>query len=296
MGLLDSLFSGVKVFVKELVTVVGEAVRVILDEIDRSSFGKAAAGLVQGVTRKYFSQAESLADEERELVEKSQHDGKRSVKDEERLSEIHAERELLRKEMEAAKVRDAAEEFKAEYDKVIPVEMTADELSATVGILASKECRCGGIMRLRQGGLKNNTENRDFYWQCTMSSRLGCKTIKLDANELSASVLRKENPDLDEKDRRQIWARDDVIKKTHGRLRKNHLDGEDEAVVCPHHLLPMKLIQIPGAKGGMLALYEYICVGIKSDGDPCPYTVKLETFPQVSEALRRREGRGIIDG
>ena len=168
MGFIDSLFFGVKVFVKELVTVVGEAVRVILEEIDRSSFGKAAAELLQGITRKYFSQAESLAAEERELVEKRKHDGKRSEKDEERLSEIHAEREGLRKEMEAAKINDAAEEFRAESDKVISVEMTQDELSAAVGILASKKCLCGGIMRLRQGRLKSGTEKRDFYWQCTM--------------------------------------------------------------------------------------------------------------------------------
>ena len=125
--------------------------------------------------------------------------------------------------------------------------------------------------------------------------QLGCKTIKLDANELRTSVLRKENPDLDDKKRRETWARDDISNKAHSRL-KNHLDQIDEAVVCPHHLLPMKLIQIPRAKGGMLALYKYVCGGIKSDGNPCAYTVELETFPQLSEALRRREGKGIIDG
>lgn len=298
MSLLDSLFSGVKVFVKELVTVVGEAVRMVLEEIDRSSFGKAATELVRGFTRKYFSKAEGLAEEEREFAEKYQRDGKHSEQDKERLREIQAERERLRKEIEAAKAREAAEEFEAKRGEVIAAEMSDDELSAAVGILASKECRCGGTMRIRQGYLRHGTFDRDFYWQCTMMNPLPCPTIKLRSDELKVSVLRKENLDLDgdAKKRRQIWTNDDVINRTHTRLRQNYLDEKDEEVICPHHLLPMKLVQKRGANGGMLALYEYVCIGIRPDGNPCSYTVALETFPQVSAMFQRREGKGIIDG
>ena len=299
MSFLDSLFSGVMAFVKELVTVVGEAVKVVLEEIDRSSFGKAATQLFQGVTRKYFSQAEGLAEEERELAEKFERDRKRSAKDAERINEINAERERLRKEIEAAKAREAAEEFKAESDEVIAAEMTDDELSAAVGILASKACpNCGGTMRIRQGAYNLGTEKRNFYWQCTMSNPLPCPTIKLSADDLKATVLRKENPDLDgnAKDRKQIWTREDVLNKTHSRLRQNHLDEKDEEVVCQHHLLPMKLVQKRAADGRMLSSYEYVCMGIQPDGRACAYTVALETFPQVSAMLRRREGKGIIDG
>jgi hypothetical protein len=281
------------------VTVLGDAVRVVLEEIDRSPFGKAAAGLVHGFTRKYFSQAEDLAAEEREFAEKFKRDGKRTEQDEERLREMQAERERLRKEMEAAKAREAAEEFKADSDEVIAAQMTDAELSSAVGILASKECPvCGGTMRIRQSRDQNGNGKRSFYWQCTMANRLNCPTIKLNANDLNASVLRKKNPDLDgdAKVRKQIWTRVDVTNDTHSRLRKNHLDEKDEEVVCPHHVLPMKLVQKRGVDGGMLSLYEYVCIGIKSDGKPCPYTVALETFPQVAAMLRRREGKGIIDG
>ena len=299
MSFLDSLFSGVKVFVNQLVTVVGQAVKVVLDEIDRSSFGQAATQLVKGVTRKYFSVAEDLAAEEQELAEKYQRDGKRTEADKERLREIHAERERIRKEMEAAKAKEAAEEFKAENDKVIAADMTDDELSASVGILAYKKCpKCGGTMRIRQGNYNKTYNRRSFYWQCTEENLFPCPTIKLDPLQVKASVLRKENPDLDgsAKHRQQIWTRDDVILKTHSRLRQNHLYQKDEEVVCPHHVLPMKLVPKRDADLTMLSSYEYVCMGIQPDGRACSYTVALETHPQVAAMLRRREGRGIIDG
>lgn len=298
MSILDSLFSGAKVFVKQFVTVLGDAVRVVLEEIDRSPFGKAAAGLVHGFTRKYFSQAEELAAEEREFGEKFKRDGKRSEQDEERLREMQAERERLQKQMEAAKAKEAAEEFKSDSDKVIAAEMTDDEMSSAVGILSSKKCGCGGTMRIRQSADQNGNGKRSFYWQCTMTNRLYCPTIKLNANDLKASVLRKENPDLDgdTKTRKQIWTMDDVSIKAHSRLRQNHLGENDEEVVCPHHLLPMKLVQKGRNDGLMLSSYEYICMAIHSDGRACSYTVGLETYPQVAAMLRRREGKGIIDG
>ena len=231
MSFLDSLFSGVKVFVNEFVTVVSEAVKVVLEEIDRSSFGKAATQLVKGFTRKYFNDAKDLAAEEQELAEKYQRDGRRTEADEERLREIQAERERIRREMEAAKAKEAAEEFKSENDEVKAAEMTDDELSASVGILAYKECpECGGTMRIRQGRYNTTYEKQRFYWQCMAANRLPCPTITLDPQKLKASVLRKANPDLDgsAKERQKVWTRDDVINKTHGRLRRNHLDEMDE--------------------------------------------------------------------
>lgn len=297
MSFLDSLFSGVKVFVKEFVTVVGEAVRIVLDEIDRSSFGKAATDLVKGFTRKYFSQANDLADEERELAEKYQRDGKRSENDDERLREIQAERERLRKEMEAAKAKEAADEFKAGSEDVIAAEMTDDELSSSVGILASKQCpKCGGTMGIRQGAHSPTLDRRSFYWQCTMTNPRPCPTIKLNADDMRASVLRKENLDLDgdAASRYKIWSEATVLNKTHSRLRQHHLEEKDEEVICPQHLLPMKLIQKNRADGSMLSSYQYICMGIQPNGKACLYTVAVETFPQVAAMLKRREGRGII--
>lgn len=46
MAWLDSLFAGAKAFLKGAVVVVRETVKAVLEEIDNSSFGKAATQLV----------------------------------------------------------------------------------------------------------------------------------------------------------------------------------------------------------------------------------------------------------
>ena len=295
MGFLESLFSGVKVLVSELVTVVAEAVRVVLEEIDRSSFGRAATQLVQGATRKYFSTAKNLADEERELAEKFVHDGRRSETDAERLQEIANEREQLRRQIDEAKACDAAQEFRKNQDHVVAVAASDDEASATVGIIASKSCpECGETMRIRQGGFNDKTERRRFYWQCT-SAKFACPSIKLDPVKERASVMRKQDPNLDisAPERRAIWERKDVLIETAGRLRQA-LGEDDSEIVCPAHLLPMKLLPRNQADGRLLSTYEYVCLAVDSEGRACKHRIPLETFPQVSEALRRREGQGII--
>ena len=59
MGFLESLFSGAKAFIREVVVpvlhaakqVAVETVRVVLEEIDRSEFGRAATRLIDGAAR-----------------------------------------------------------------------------------------------------------------------------------------------------------------------------------------------------------------------------------------------------
>lgn len=295
MGFLESLFSGVRVFVSELVTVVADAVRVVLEEIDRSSFGRAATQFVHGATQKYFSTAQNLAAEERELAEKFVRDGRRSETDAERLQEIAAERVSLRKQIDAAKASNAAQEFRENQDQVVAVAASDDEASATVGIIASKACpECGETMRIRQGAFNDKTERRSFFWHCT-SAKFACPSIKLDPAKERASVMRKQDPNLDlsAPDRRAIWKRKDVLVETAGRLR-NALGEDDSEIVCPTHLLPMKLLPRSQADGRLLLTYEYVCLAVDSEGRACQHRIRLETFPQVSEALRRREGQGII--
>jgi hypothetical protein len=294
MGFLDSLFSGAKVFVRELVTVVAEAVRVVLEEIDRSSFGHAATQLIQGTTRKYFGVAADLAAEERELAEKLQRDGHRSGADAERLQEIATERARLKKQLEAAKSKESADEFKKDQNSVIAVPISDDETSAAVGILASKKCpECDGTMRIRQGAFDIKIERRSFYWHCT--SGFSCPLIKLDPEKELTSVMRKPDPNLDLSlsERRAVWKRKDILVETAGRLR-GALGEEDSEIVCPTHLLPMKLLPKSQADGRLLTTYEYVCLAVDSEGRACQHRVPLETYPQVSEALRRREGHGII--
>ena len=298
MSLLDSIFSGAKAFIREIVSVVAETVKLILEEIDRSAFGKAATQMVQGVTKRYFNSASDLAEEERELAEKRRRDGHASELDQERLREIEAARDRLRKEMDTAKAKRAAEELREAQGEVVAAPVTDDEASSSIGILSTKECpACGGMMGIRQYGFNDTAKRRSFYWQCTAANALPCPTVKLELGSAQGSVIRRPDADLDgSKDqRRKIWERPDLLAKTHGRLR-TALGDVDEEIVCPKHLLPMKLMQKPRADGLMLSSYEYICLGVNADGRACDQKVEVSTFPQVSATLKRREGHGIIDG
>lgn len=58
----------------------------------------------------------------------------------------------------------------------------------------------------------------------------------------------------------------------------------------------MKLLQRSQADGRLLTTYEYVCLAVDSEGRACQHRISIETFPQVSEILRRREGQGIIKG
>ncbi|CAI08014.1 hypothetical protein ebA3346 [Aromatoleum aromaticum EbN1] len=191
-------------------------------------------------------------------------------------------------------MQQAAKEFRESADSVISATLTDDETSASVGVISSKECpECKGVMRVRQGGLRDNGR-RTFYWQCT--DRPGvCPTVKLDPERDKATVIRREDPNLDlpTQERRAIWEQKEVLVETATRLRKG-LGEDDKEVICPHHLMPLKLLPRQNADGRLLLTYEYVCLGVDPEGRACNYKVPLETFPQVSEALRRREGQGII--
>ena len=60
MNLLEALFSGARALVREVVSIGRAAVREILKEVNKSSFGRAATKLVEGVTQKYFNTAQNL--------------------------------------------------------------------------------------------------------------------------------------------------------------------------------------------------------------------------------------------
>ena len=107
MSFLQSLFSGAKALIRGVLAEVREVVRVVLTEIDNSSVGRAATELIKGVTNKHFSRALDYVEEEREYAEKRLRDGRLTEKDQERLHEIQAERESLRKEIEAASADDS---------------------------------------------------------------------------------------------------------------------------------------------------------------------------------------------
>ncbi len=296
MNFLDALFSGAKAFVKELVSAAGAVVREVLREIDQSAFGRSATRLVDGVADRYFNQARSLSEEEIELVEKATRDGRRTEADAERLREIAAEREQVRVEMDRVNAERSAQELRDHVEETLVARLDDDELSSSVGILAAKTCpACGGMMRIRQGAVASNTGMRRFYWQCTEPNFPPCPYVKLDPAKGNAGVVRMADPDLDtpKEERRATWNRPDVIAETHGRVRQ-HLGDDDKQVVCPQHLLPMKLLPKRGQGGRVLDSYEYVCLGVTSDGKACDHKIDLQTMPQVAAMLRRTEGEGII--
>lgn len=297
MGILDALLSGAKAFIKETAKVVGEAIRVVLEEVDRSEIGKAITHFVKGASARYFNTAKDLAEEEAELAAKSQRDGKMSEADRERWEDIQRERAELRTKLDEAKTREAAQELKESADEVQNIPMNDDDASASIAIISSKVCRCGGTMRIRQGAYNKGTHRRKFWWQCTAANATPCPTISFDPARDGGAVLRKPDPDLDGdvEERTKIWMRDEVGAHAHGRIRQL-LGEEDREIVCPHHLLPMKLLPKLNPGGLMLDSYQYVCPGVQPDGRGCAYSIPLETHPQASAALRRNTGRGIIDG
>jgi hypothetical protein len=296
MNLLEALFSGARALVREVASIGRAAVREILKEVDNSSFGRAVTKLVEGVTQKYFNTAQTLAEEERHLAEKAQRDGRRSSNDAERLREIELERKVLRARLEEVSAQAAAEELRARADETLIARLDDDELSANTGIISMKVCEnCGGTMRICQGGLDNATNKRKFYWQCTEPHKTPCPTVKLDPDREKANVIRPPDHDLDtpKEERRAIWSSTEVIKETHGRVRQ-HLGDDDKQLICPHHLLPLKLLPRANQGGRVLDSYEYVCFGVTPDGLACQHKVELKTMPQVASMLRRTEGEGII--
>lgn len=297
MSFLDALFSGAKVLLKAVGSAGRELVREVLKEIDQSAFGRAATRVVSGVADHYFGRAQDLAEEEKDLAAKFQRDGRRTAADAQRLREIDAERGELKESLEARNAQDAANEFVARADEVAARELDDDELSANVGILSAKACpRCAGAMRIRQGALNTGTGRRNFYWQCTEANRIPCPTVTLNLDKERGSVIRPNDPDLDtpKQVRRDTWYRPDIIQTTHSRLRA-HLGDADQQVVCPKHLLPMKLLPNRDKAGGLLLdSYEYTCLGVDADGRACSHSVPLRAMPQVSATLKRNEGEGII--
>lgn len=303
MSFLESLFSGAKAFIREVVVpvlhaakqVAVETVRVVLEEIDRSEFGRAATRLIDGAARQYFGRAEDLAAEQREIAERARRDGRRSTRDVDRLREIDLERRKLREDLDTAQASEASVALKNAAGELVARPVSDDETSAAVGILSSRVCpACGGTMRIRQGRFNGTTQRRSFYWLCSAHPG-ACKTIPFDPVKENLTALRRADPNLDLplKERREIWERKDVIRGTQIRLRQ-HLGEKDHEVICPHHLLPMKLLEQPNSSGLLLSTYQYVCLHVDDDGRACQHRVPLETFPQVSESLRRSEGAGII--
>ena len=248
----------------------------------------------ESARRSQRSRAEDLAEEERELAQKFQRDKARAPSDAYRLDEINAERERLRKEVGETNSVQSAKDI-VEATDLISAKTSGDELASQVGILSTKPCpQCGGIMTL-QFDSNNTTQGQKFKWRCTAANPLPCPTIYVKASELDQQVsVRQPHTDLDiDAKARQSWSDPTVIAKTAGRVR-GHLGTEDDAILCPIHLTPMKLLPMANAGGLLLDTYQYTCLGVQPNGRACSHTIPVKSFGQVSGLLSRFEGRGIL--
>jgi len=292
----EALLSGAKVLLQETARVAGTFIREIIREIDDTHIGKVLGRVAANILDKVEAKAADLAGEEADIFQRAARDGKLDSKSRDRLEELEQERDRLRADLDAANKERAARELSHHATDVKTVDLGEDEVSANTNLVTSKECpNCGSTMRLRQGNVSLNTGSRKFYWQCADVIRKNCPTITYRVGDEKKSILRRANPDfdLDKGERDIIWNREDVTKETHQRLR-NHLGDEDQEMICPVHLLRMKMLPKRLAGGRLLDSYEYACLGVSSDGMACKHTVPVKSKPQVAEILRRKEGQGII--
>jgi len=296
-GLAASLFPGARAIVTKFVDQVVEAVVDAGREFvnDWMKVEKdAATKSPEASRRSQRSRAEDLAKEERELAEKLQRDKARAQSDADRIDEINAERERMRKEAGKANAFQAAKEI-AEAEDLISAKTTGDELASQVGILSTKPCpQCGGFMTL-QFESNSITQGQKFKWRCTAAKPLPCPSIFVRASELEQQVsVRKPNADLDVNEKvRKSWSDPALLVKTAGRVR-SHMGSEDDAILCPVHLTSMKLLPIATGGGLLLDNYQYTCLGVQPNGKACSHTIPIKSFGQVSGLLTRLEGQGIL--
>ncbi len=240
------------------------------------------------------SKAVDLAEEEVYLAKKIQRDGHRSPADADRIQEIETSRENLRDKLGEINALQSATDI-AESVGLISVKTSQDELASQVGILSTKQCpTCSGVMTLQLGKF-NVDKGQKFKWRCTSVRQPPCKEIYVSPAELDQQVsVRKPHADLDiDPVKRKEWEDPGLLANTAGRVRQ-HLDYVDEAIICPIHLLPMKLLQTANAGGLLLNTYQYTCLGVFPDGRACSHTVPVTSFGQVSGLLTRTEGQGIL--
>ena len=295
--LAGAIFPGAQGMVEKVVDQIVERVKVAAtnfvrgwedstERANQSSFYKDAKA------QRNFAQ--DLADEERELAAKKARDKRRTEADAERLDEIAKERERLRRTIDETTAAQSAKELVA-ADDLASRPLTDADLEGNVGLLSSKVCpRCGSTMTL-QFHIHNVQAGSRLKWVCSSIRLDPCPFIFLTKEELARQVaIREPHADLDATPQeKQTWRQPEVVKDTAGRVR-GHLGDEDQAVVCPRHLLPMKLLPMANAGGLLLDSYQYTCLGVDAEGKACNHTVPVKSFGQVSALLTRYEGRGIL--
>ncbi|MCX7204381.1 MAG: hypothetical protein NT086_00070 [Proteobacteria bacterium] len=298
MSFLESLFSGAVSFVRNTLQEGKEFIQEAVHSIVKAFASEKAAKFASKTTGQLidmFATAKDLVQEEKELYTKAAHDNKQTEADKERLYEIAQERAELKKQMDKASAENSAHDIVEAAEELISTVLTANEAAANIALLATKPCpECNTPMRLTHHSQDTLTKQQKLKWQCTKLNST-CKPIFFKP-EAEVVVLRKPTYDLD--GNAIVIAgymhQPAMLKSTHSRLRES-LGREDQAITCPTHLIPMRMLEIPSADGSILGSYHYMCTAVADDGRACRYKVPVASMQQVSATLRRSEGRGILD-
>ena len=295
MGILGMLMGGFKALVKTTLTAVKDIVVATVRELEDTITGRAAATAFETWVQKKskaHSHAADLAEEEAELAQKKAKDGKLSPSDLDRLNEIGKEKDDIREAHAQADAARMKEDLQDENAKVVKVE--DDELLSGVGLLTHKICQCGGRMAVtsKHRSVNGGAYRTEYEWTCPACQ----KREKFDPLKKAASLVRRPDADLDlsTETRHRLWNEPKTLAETNARL-SSHLGESDKDVLCPNHLIPMKLFpSLTASKGLVLDSYAYACVGMNIDGHRCPHKVPLDRMAMASAALRRLEGVGIL--
>jgi hypothetical protein len=251
----------------------------------------------QRVVNGAYRGAKEAWEEKREYEAKRQRDGRLNEEDAEREAELAAQLRDIQRDITEIKSGLAAEALR--QGEILTAALSADELSANTGLLATKTCpECGGVMTIRQGSFNLNRKQHSFYWQCISNLRgYHCRTLSIRLEEESLDVVRAANPDLDGNpaDRRDIWTQQDVLRRTQRRF-ETFVGEVDDDLMCPIHVAPLRIQRKPNAEGTLLNSYEYACSAVWVNGAPCGFRIPITSFAQIASILRRKTNRGIIDG
>ncbi|MCE1250692.1 MAG: hypothetical protein LWW82_08175 [Comamonadaceae bacterium] len=292
--MLEALFGAAKALIKAALGAAKEVVVETVKALEGTTTGKVLSHAVESWVRtktQAAAQAQDLAAEEAEIGAKMARDGKLSPAEWGRVDEINEHRSQLRKQYaqaDAAKLREALDHAGAVHAPV-----SADEIISTVGLLPHKTCQCGAMMAVstthtqQYGQWKNK-----FAWRCAVC---GAREY-FDPVKEAATIVRAPDADLDmpEAKRHEIWHAPATLADANARLR-SHMGEADNEVLCPQHLLPMKIFPSLAANRGLvLDSYAYACVGMNPDGRGCTHRIPIDRLAITSAVLQRLEGRGLV--
>lgn len=294
---MGAFFPGAQGFVERAVDKVVERAKAFAREVVNAyveETRRIGGRDLEFLAKQQRIRAENLAEEEKELAKKRERDGRITEADAERKAEIARERERLREDIDNTTAAASAAEIE-NSDKLRSGVISDTEAEGLVGLMSTKPClRCGRTMTLQFEANNLQTGPR-FKWVCSAIRPDPCPIVRVTTKELQQQQvsIREPHADLDASPQeREAWKRSDVLARTAGRVRAQ-LGEDDKAMICPRHLLPMKLMQLANADGRLFATYQYTCLAVDGVGRACSHTVPVKSFGQVSALLTRNEGRGI---